>query len=77
VTILNSARSIPHGDVLVFSPKPVVGAAAIKEIPCHALPEERRESPVGISLPSKEDLKVVLWIFIVIAVGSVLAAFFF
>ena len=74
---MNSARSIPHGEVLVFSPKPVVKAAAIKEIPSHTLPEERRDSPIGISLPSKEDLKVVLWIFIVIAVGSVLAVFFF
>jgi hypothetical protein len=73
---LNSVPSIPHSKVQVFSTRPVVAAAAIKKISCHALPEERLDSPVGIGLPSKEDLKVALWIFIVIAVGSVLAALF-
>jgi hypothetical protein len=77
VAVLDSVPSIPHGEVQVFSIRPVVEAAAIKKISCHALPEERRDSPVGIGLPSKEDLKVVLWIFIVIGVGSVLAAFLF
>jgi hypothetical protein len=76
VAFLDSVPSIPHSKVQVFSIRPVVAAAAIKKISCHALPEEHRDSPVGIGLPSKEDLKVVLWIFIVIAVSSVLAVFF-
>jgi hypothetical protein len=63
--------------VQILSIKSLVETAAIKKISCHALPEERRDPPVGIRLPSKEDLKVVLWIFIVIGVGSVLAAFLF
>jgi hypothetical protein len=77
VAVLDSVPSIPHSEVQVLSIRPVVGAAEIKKISCHALPEERRDSPIGIGLPSKENLKVALWIFIVIGVGSVLAAFLF
>jgi hypothetical protein len=77
VTVLNSIPSIPHGEVLPFSPKPVIQAAAIKEIPRHALPEELSNPPARIGHPSKDDLKFVLWIFIVIAVASLLAVFFF
>jgi hypothetical protein len=77
VSVLNSVPSVPHSEVQVFSIRPVVQTATIKKISCHALPEEHRDSPVGIGLPSKEDLKIVLWIFIVIGVGSVLAAFLF
>jgi hypothetical protein len=77
VTVLDRVPSIPHGVVLGFSPRPVV-EAAIKKIPCRAIPEERRDPlPVRIGLPSREDLKVVLWITMVIVMGSVLAVFFF
>jgi hypothetical protein len=64
--------------VLDFSTKPVVEVAAIKEISCHAIPEESRNPlPVRIGLALKEDLKIVLWVFLVIVIGSVLAVFFF
>jgi hypothetical protein len=78
VTVLDRVPSIPHGVVLDFSPKPVVEAAATKEIPCHAIPEESRDPlPVRIRLPLKEDLKIVLWVFLIIVMGSILAVFFF
>jgi hypothetical protein len=78
VTVLDRVPSIPHRVVLGFSPKPVAEAAAIKKIPCHAIPEESRDPlPVRIRLPLKEDLKIVLWVFIVLVMGSILAVFFF
>jgi hypothetical protein len=77
VTILETVPSIPRGEVVAFSPKPLLETAAIPEIPCDAIPEEPSHSPVQIDFSSKADLKLVLWIFVAVAVASLLAIFFF
>jgi hypothetical protein len=60
---------------VALSPKPSEETAVIQGISCDAIPEESRHSPVQIDFSSKADLKLVLWIFLAIAVASLLAVF--
>jgi hypothetical protein len=74
---LETVPSIPRGEVVAFSPKPSLETAAIPEISCDAISEEPHHSPVQIDFSSKADLKLILWIFLAIAVASLLAVFLF
>jgi hypothetical protein len=75
VTILETVPSVPRGEVVAFSPKPSAETAAIPGVPSDVIPEESRHSPVRINFSSREDRKLLLWIFMAIAVASLLAIF--